>query len=361
MPVKHPARFVFCLLLCLLTVRPVVFSGRVFAAEKRAAIPFQPDDDLEAVRRKIRLNGYHFTVGRNWVVALPGPQRERMRSRRPPLRARSRADLATVDPGPVAAFRGTSLPASFDWRDRNGRSYIGPVHNQGDCGSCYAFGACAAAEGSYNLAAGLYNFACIDFSEAFISFCLDDLYDGFEGCVGSDYDYQELDALVAHGVCLESAFPYSPEVHECRLQPSPRFFRFRAWYRVPCGDIELIKAAIYHFGVVDAAVLTNRAFDAYQSGIYEDTKVECRAEPCFYAETDHVISLVGWNDNQGEGYWILRNSWGRSWGEEGYMRIKYRAAHVACAVCYLVPEMPEEVPIDQPPGVAGWLPLLLGR
>ena len=264
-------------------------------------IPFSPDDDLAALRRKIKLNGYHFTVARNWVVDLSPNVRGRMRSRHFPARALSRAGAGAVDPGPVAAFSEESLPARFDWRNFNGRSYIGPIRNQGSCGSCYAFGACAAAEGSYNRAAGRYNAACVDFSEAFISFCLDDFYEGFTDCIGSDYDYQELDALVAYGLCWESAFPYGPQVRQCPLpQPFPEVVRCRAWYRLPCGDLEMIKAAIYHFGVVDAAVLTTRAFDAYASGIYEDTSIDCESDPCFYAETDHIVSLVGWDDNQGE-------------------------------------------------------------
>ncbi len=82
---------------------------------------------------------------------------------------------------------------------------------------------------------------------------------------------------------------------------------------------------------------------------------------CYYAVTNHVVALVGWDDNGGDGYWILRNSWGDAWGEGGYMRIKYNAAHVACAACYLTftPEQPPLLPV-KPVAVTPWLPLLLG-
>ena len=267
--------------------------------------------------------------------------------------------------GPLAQYLGRFLPARFDWRNAgNGLSYVGPVRRQGSCGACYAFGACAAAEGAYNLATNSFNDNCVDFSEAFITFCLDPLYDGFDGCQGSDYEYSELDALTREGVCLEKLFPYNPAVRKCPLELGVPTVKFDSWHRLPCNDIETIKTAIRYFGVIDVSVLTNRAFDAYESGIYEDSMTLCQdvySGFCYYASTDHVVSLVGWDDNGGDGYWILRNSWGTDWGEGGYMRIKYKAAHVACAACYLVctAEALPVVPV-RPAAVAPWLPLLLG-
>ena len=73
-------------------------------------------------------------------------------------------------------------------------------------------GACAAAEGTYNFAMGLYDGSCSDFSESFIMWCLGRLpqYSShFFGCGGADWDYAELDALTAEGVCSEGDFPYT--------------------------------------------------------------------------------------------------------------------------------------------------------
>ncbi len=335
--------------------------SRAAGAER---IPFAPGDSLELVREKIKANGYHFTVASNWVVELPPERRERLRGRRSSGRPVRVEVEGALDPGPVAAYLSRPLPASFDWRNVNGHSYIGPIRRQGDCGGCYAFGACAAAEGVYNRVVGLHDASCIDFSEAFIIFCLDDLYPGFSGCSGSDYEYDELDALVERGVCRESRFPYDPNGRECRPDFSPPTVYFHAWYRLPCNDVAAIKTAIYYCGIVDAALLTNPAFDAYQSGIYEDTRTSCddQKDDCYYAETDHVAALVGWDDNGGDGYWILRNSWGREWGEDGYMRISFRAAHVACAACYLLygNSVPGP-PLPKTPEISSWLPLLLEK
>ena len=323
-------------------------------------IPFLLEDDLSVIRAKIIANDYHFSVSSNWLVELSQKRRVRMRSRRYSFRLRRESSISAL--GPLVSYLGRPLPDRFDWRNVDGCSYIGPVRHQGSCGACYAFGACAAAEGTYNLATDSCNKNCVDFSEAFIIFCLDSLYDGFDGCSGSDYEYPELDALLREGVCLEDLFPYNPFAGNCPIELSVPTVNFDSWHRLPCNDMVSIKTAIRYFGVVDASVLTNPAFDAYENGIYEDSMTLCQdvySGLCYYAATDHVVALVGWNDNGGDGYWILRNSWGPDWGESGYMRIKYRAAHVACAACYLVFTSDQPIVPVKPADIAPWLPLLL--
>ena len=98
------------------------------------------------------------------------------------------------------------------WRSKDGHSYIGAVRDQGTCGSCYAFGASACAEGTYNVATGRYDGNTADFSEAYIAWCLSTMsaYSShFSGCNGADYDYMELQALVDVGTVDDSYFPYT--------------------------------------------------------------------------------------------------------------------------------------------------------
>jgi len=301
-------------------------------------IPFGDDDTLEEIREKIRHNGYHFTVAENPIFNLPPDQRQKYKGRRASLPP---AENARMEVGSIRVLPKAALPPSFDWRDRNGRSYIGPIRSQGACGSCYAFGATAAAEGAYNAAMGRYDANAADFSEAFIAWCLGTYgpYRAhFDGCEGSDDDYAELLALTVQGITWETNFPYTPvDPGSCTHWGDP-VVRFNSWGRCGCNDIDAIKTAIMTHGVVDAAVDAGPAFDAYKSGIYEDTLTTCPGSPCAYTETDHAVALVGWNDNgdaENDGYWILRNSWGTSWGENGYMRIKYTSARVSCAVAYL--------------------------
>lgn len=251
-------------------------------------------------------------------------------------------DNSTIDNTNDSQFKTTtSLPTSFDWRNHNGHAYIGPIRDQGSCGSCYAFGAAACAEGVYNRATGSFDSKRKEFSESFIMWCLGGLssYSSyFGGCNGADYDYMELEALTNEGICERSYFPYTTtNPGSCTHWNDPKGL-FSGWQRVSCNDINAIKTAIMNYGVVDAAVYVTSSFQNYSGNIYTDSYTSCSGSPCSYTPTNHAIALVGWGYDATHGdYWILRNSWGTSWGESGYMRIKATSARVACAVSYLVP------------------------
>lgn len=324
------------------------------AAQQKEPLKFEDGDSIETLRAKITHNGYSFRVGHTWVYDLPPDQKEALLSRhRGQLPARESGDI-----GPLDRHLGRALPASFDWRSYKGHSYIGPVRDQGVCGSCYAFGSAAAAEGTYNFATGKYDASCADFSEAFIVWCLGTLpaYSGhWDGCNGADYTYMELEALVAEGICNESVFPYDDTEDPQDCPPSAwdaSRVKFQSWHRVPCSDVDAIKTAIMTYGVVDAAVSVGPAFQAYMGGVYEDTDTACSGSPCEYTVTNHAIALVGWDDNPpegGGGVWILRNSWGStSWGESGYMRIRYTSALVSCEVAYFVYQAAGPTPTPAP-------------
>jgi len=320
----------------------IMFSISSVNADNKK-VPFGTNDSLDEIQMKIKINGYNFKVGPTNIYKLPRTQKKFYYGRHPSTKPRDIRDSTGMGPLLYQLRKRTTLPVNYDWRNVDGKAYIGPVRNQGGCGSCYSFGASAAAEGSYNWVNELFGENVIDFSEAYIAFCLSKIppySEHFDGCQGSDYDYYELQALTEKGIILEKDFPYQEDENTpCKDDGEPT--KFKSWHRIGCTDVEAIKTAIKTFGVVDASVMVNSAFEAYESGIYEDTETSCDAEPCYYADTNHAIALVGWGEENGNGYWILRNSWGEEWGENGYMRISHHAAHVSCAVAYLVYENPK--------------------
>jgi uncharacterized repeat protein (TIGR02543 family) len=240
-------------------------------------------------------------------------------------------------PEKSSSLTGRSLVTAFDWRNKDGHAYIGAVRDQGSCGACYAFGAAAAAEGTYNVAADKYDSQCVDFSESFIAWCLGKYgpySTHFSGCDGADYDYQELEALTNEGITTESNFPYTAtDPGSCTHWSDPVEI-FTSWGRIPSNDVETIKNALLTYGVLDVAVMVTSGFNSYSGGIFHDTLTTCPDGA--YTATNHAVALVGWGNDPAYGdYWILRNSWGSSWGEGGYMRIAVRSARVACAATYL--------------------------
>jgi C1A family cysteine protease len=328
-----------------------IVNTLLFSVSAQNKLRFQAGDDLATIRSKIKANNYKFTVKENWVTKLSKEQRAKMFSRHP---GKVKEVAAVPDSGPLLKHLGKELDPAFDWRDVGGKSYIGAIRNQGSLGSCYAFGACATAEGVYNYATGNYDENCADFSESYIAWCLGSLTNyktHFYGGDGADYDYYELRALTENGlypaydgICTEAECPYSEtEINASTYLGNVTTIQFDSWNRVYPADYanttEQIKTAISTYGVVDAAVYVGSAFEAYSSGIYEDSNTTTTADPYYNATTNHAISLVGWDDapaEGGDGCWILRNSWGASWGESGYMRISYKSAAVNCAVAYLI-------------------------
>ena len=219
------------------------------------------------------------------------------------------------------------LPDAFDWRDFNG---VPPIRNQGGCGSCWAFSAIAPVECNILIRDG----DLVDLSEQWlVSECT-----GAGNCSGGwpaeAFKYLLEDGLTDpcgdSGAVLEEDFPYEAQNLPCDCPYPHEYFIDDYAFIGGGGDIpppDVIKQAILDHGPVSVLVATNNAFHNYDGGIFDG---------CEGGQLNHAVALVGWDDTQGpNGVWILRNSWGTGWGEDGYMRIPYGCAKVGTSAAYV--------------------------
>ncbi len=217
----------------------------------------------------------------------------------------------------------TALPAAFNWCDAGGCT---PVRDQGQCGSCWAFGTVGALESAILINDG----ASKDLSEQYLVSCN---MEGW-GCDGGwwAHDYHEWKYPPSEpgpGAVYEAEFPYTATDSSCD-GPYTHYETITDWAfigndsSVPATDA--IKQAIVDYGPVAAAVCVDSAFQGYTDGVFNPRK------PC--NQLNHAIVLVGWDDTLGA--WRLRNSWGPDWGEDGYMWIAYGKSQVGYSANYVV-------------------------
>lgn len=199
------------------------------------------------------------------------------------------------------------LPSSYDWRDFNG---VTPVKNQGGCGSCWAFAAVGALESQIAIKDNFIE----DLSEQEMVSCNIMGYD----CGGGQMDASQ--HFVDYGAALEEDFTYTAYELPCPDEIEHPY-KLDDWSYV-ANNVEQIKNAIYEYGPVFTTVRVTDYFQAYDSGIFDYNAV---------GSNNHAVLLVGWNDNGGNGYWIMKNSWGGYWGENGYMKIAYGVSGIGAS------------------------------
>ncbi|AYN44975.1 cathepsin [Alphabaculovirus alterspexiguae] len=192
-------------------------------------------------------------------------------------------------------------PASFDWRTLN---KVTSVKDQGMCGACWAFAGLAALESQYAIK---YD-RLIDLSEQQLVDC--DFVD--MGCDGGliHTAYEQLMHL--GGVEQEFDYPYKAERQPCALKPHKFAAGVRNCYRYVLLNEERVEDLLRYVGpiaiAVDAVDLTE-----YYGGIVSF---------CENNGLNHAVLLVGYGVENNVPYWIIKNSWGSDYGEDGYVRVR---------------------------------------
>jgi C1A family cysteine protease/fibronectin type 3 domain-containing protein len=221
-----------------------------------------------------------------------------------------------------------ALPSSYNWCDQGGCT---PVRDQGQCGSCWAFGTVGPLESAILIQDGLSK----DLAEQYLVSCNTDGW----GCDGGwwAHDYHEWKVPPGEpgpGAVYEADFPYTATDAPCN-GPHTHHETIADWVFVggesSVPSTAAIKQAILDHGPVSAALCVNNTFKAYTGGVFEPTG--------WCLTINHAITLVGWDDSLGsQGAWRLRNSWGDDWGEDGYMWIAYGKYYVGYSANYVVYE-----------------------
>jgi len=269
-------------------------------------------EDIAALQQQGKIEGWTFTVGENSATS-------RSLNKLCGLKVPENWWVgASFDP----CTKG-SLPPTFDWRELGGCTEI---KDQGNCGSCWAFGTVGPLECNILIKDGIEK----DLSEQWLVSCNRDGWGCGGGWWAHDYHMWKTDSCGDTGAVLEQYFPYVASNAPCDC-PYPHDYLITDWAFIGSEQgvpsVDAIKQAIYDYGPVSATVCVNPAFQAYTGGIFNGPSCD---------EINHAVVLVGWDDNQGSnGVWFLRNSWGTGWGEDGYMRIEYGTSKIGYAACYV--------------------------
>jgi hypothetical protein len=212
------------------------------------------------------------------------------------------------------AVRFGSLPETFDWRETAPGKTLTPIRNQGSCGSCWAFSTAATVADAIHIKD---NKPALDLSEQWLVSCNSERY----GCNGGWYVFN---MYQAKGSVYEIDYSYTGTDSACKSGLT--YHEKLESYAFVDSDssvptVDQIKAAIYNYGPISVAVNASSAMQSYRSGVFKTCENG--------GGVNHAVNLIGWNDK--EGYWLMRNSWGTTWGEKGFMKIKYGCNQIGYA------------------------------
>jgi C1A family cysteine protease len=197
-----------------------------------------------------------------------------------------------------------NAPSSIDWTTKG---VVTPVKNQGQCGSCWAFSTTGSIESRYAIAHGKLN----SLSEQQLVDCSGSY--GNMGCNGGLMDSAFKYVKAEGGLCSESAYPYTARDGTCKASSCGSKFDAISSYVDVTHDSESSLMNAVAEGPVSIAIEADQsAFQFYRSGILSGS---CGTR------LDHGVLVVGYGSEGGSDFWKVKNSWGASWGESGYIRI----------------------------------------
>lgn len=245
-------------------------------------------------------------MGINHLTDASEMELQAMKGKHRGMRFASPPPLRLGSAGPVDV---STLPASVDWRNKG---VVSPVKNQGGCGSCWAFASTETVESAVAIATGK---APPILSPQELVSCAPNPDDcgGTGGCQGSTEPlaFQYVQQV---GMTTEAIYPYEGSTGTCdSSKVSQAAVHIGNYTRLPTNDYGALMQAVATVGPV--AISLDASWGGYESGVYTGS---CGTT------IDHAVQLVGYGTDSASGhdYWLVRNSWGSSWGEAGYIRMQ---------------------------------------
>lgn len=209
------------------------------------------------------------------------------------------------------------VPDSIDYRKKG---YVTPVKNQGQCGSCWAFSSAGALEGQLKKKTG----KLLALSPQNLVDCVSENYGCGGGYMTTAFQYVQQNG----GIDSEDAYPYVGQDESCMYNATAKAAKCRGYREIPVGNEKALKRAVARVGPVSVSIDASlTSFQFYSRGVYYD-------ENCDRDNVNHAMLVVGYGTQKGHKYWIIKNSWGESWGNKGYVLLA-RNKNNACGITNL--------------------------
>jgi cathepsin L len=196
-------------------------------------------------------------------------------------------------------------PASFDWRTRGA---VTGIKNQAQCGSCWSFSTTGSTEGCHYLTTK----KLVGLSEQNLMDC--STSQGNQGCDGGLMTQAMQYIIDNKGVDTEASYPYTAQDGTCAFKAADVGATLTGFTNVNTGDENDLLTKAFQGPTSVAIDASQSSFQFYSTGVYYDSG-------CSSTQLDHGVLVVGWGTDakSGSDYWIVKNSWGTSWGLTGYI------------------------------------------